>query len=60
VLLNLAHVYAKTGRTAQAEALYRQVLAGEDVLMLTGSRQPVGSHQLARKGLERARQMASR
>ena len=60
VLINLAHVYWKTGRTADAEALYRQVLSSDNVLMLTGSNQQLWSHQLARKGLDRARQMASR
>ena len=60
VLINLAHVYAKTGRFEQAEALYRQVMATDNVLMLTASRQQVGSHQLAQRGLDRARQMASR
>lgn len=60
VLINLAHVYWKTGRTAEAEALYRQVLTSDNVLMLTGGNQQLWSHQLAHKGLDRARQMASR
>ncbi len=60
VLINLAHVYWKTGRTAEAETLYRQVLANQNVLMLTGANQQLWSHQLAQKGLDRARQMASR
>ncbi|NNM77347.1 tetratricopeptide repeat protein [Sphingomonas sp. ID1715] len=60
VLINLAHVYAKTGRADQAAALYRQVMAGDNVLMLTGSNHQVWSHDLAQRGLERARQMASR
>lgn len=60
VLINLAHVYWKTGRTAQAEALYRQVLARDNVLMLTGSNRQLWSHELAQKGLDRAREMASR
>lgn len=60
VLINLAHVYWKTGRTEQAEALYRQVLASDNVLMLTGGNQQLWSHQLAQRGLDRARQMASR
>lgn len=60
VLINLAHIYWKTGRIEQAEALYRRVLASDNVLMLTGTRQNVGSHQLAQKGLDRARQVASR
>ena len=60
VLLNLAHVYWKTGRTEQAEALYKKVMAHQDVMMLTASRQTVSAHALAQKGLDRARQMASR
>lgn len=60
VLLNLAHVYWKTGRTEQAEALYKKVMAHENVMMLTAGRATVGSHELAQKGLDRARQMASR
>lgn len=60
VLLNLAHVYSKTGRVEQAAALYRQIMATDNVLMLTGSRQQIWSHQLAQRGLDRARQMASR
>lgn len=60
VLINLAHIYAKTGRMAQAETLYRQVLGGENVLMLTGSRRQLWSHDLAQNGLARARIVASR
>lgn len=60
ILINLAHIYSKTGRFEQAEAMYRQVLANENVLMLTGSNRQLWSHQLAEKGLDRARQMASR
>ena len=60
VLLNLAYVYAKTGRTAQATALYNQVMAGQNVMMLTGGRQQVSSHDLAQRGLSRTAAMASR
>lgn len=60
VLINLAHVYSKTGRAEQAEALYRQVLAGDNVLLATASRSGVWSHDLAQRGLERARMMAAR
>jgi thioredoxin-like negative regulator of GroEL len=60
VLLNLAYVYAQTGRLDQATALYRQVMAGENVMMLTGGRQQVWSHEIAQRGLDRARQMAAR
>lgn len=59
-LINLAHVYSKTGRVAEAEALYRQILTSQNVLMLTASNRQVGSHELAQRGLDRARQMASR
>lgn len=60
VLLNLAHVYAKTGRADQALELYREVLAGENVLMATATRAPAWSHDLARRGLDRTRSIASR
>lgn len=60
VLINLAHIYSKTGRAPQAEALYRQVLASANVMMLTGGNRPLSSHQLARQGLDRAKLMASR
>lgn len=60
VLLNLAYVYARTGRFDLANAAYRQVIAGENVLMLTGSRQQLWSHDVAQRGLDRTRQMASR
>lgn len=60
VLLNLAHVYMKTGRADQALALYRAVLAGENVLMATATRDPAWSHDLARRGLDRTRSIASR
>ena len=60
VLLNLAHVYAKTGRADQAQALYRQVLATENVPMALANRSPAWSHDLAKAGLDRARSIASR
>lgn len=60
VLLNLAYVYARTGRVDQANALYREVKADENVLMLTGARQQVWSHELADRGLARTAAMASR
>lgn len=60
VLINLAHVYSKTGRVDQAAALYRQVLAGENVMLATADREGVWSHDLAQRGLARARMMAAR
>jgi hypothetical protein len=53
LLLNLAAVYAKTGRQADARALYARVLGQRDVLMdLTGER-TAGSHAIAQTGLRR-------
>ena len=60
VLINLAHVYLKTGRVAQAEALYRQVLESENVQLATARRQPAWSHDLAQRALERTTAMAAR
>jgi Flp pilus assembly protein TadD len=53
VLLNLAVVYAKTGRVADARATYRQVLAQKDIAMdLSGDRVSM-SHAIATTGLQR-------
>ena len=60
VLLNLAFVYAKTQRTAEASALYRDVLAQPNVQMELGSGKPAWSHDLAKAGLGRSAVMASR
>lgn len=53
LLLNLATVYAKTGRQAQAKSLYRQVLAQSDVLMDLSADRTAGSHAVAMAGLRR-------
>jgi len=53
LLLNLAAVYAKTGRTAEARALYDRVLAQDEVLMDLASRRTVGSHAVAHTGLRK-------
>lgn len=60
VLLNLAFVYKKTNRAAEAEALYNAVLAQPDVLMALGSGKPAWSHALAMKGLGRSTEFAGR
>lgn len=61
VLLNLAFVYAETGRANEAAALYRKALKSSNVLMsVPGSDQPGWSHDIAQKGLSRAPIMASR
>jgi hypothetical protein len=53
LLLNLAAVYAKTGRTIEARTLYTKVLSKDDVLMDISADQTAGSHALAQRGLRR-------
>ena len=53
VLVNLAAVYTRTGRVAQAAALYRQVLARTDVLLDLSADRTVSSHAIATTGLAR-------
>lgn len=53
VLINLAYVYARTNRTADAAVLYERVLALPDVLLALGNGKPRWSHMLANKGLGR-------
>ena len=53
VLINLAAVYARTGRVQQASALYRQVLAREDVLLDLSADRTATSHVIAETGLRR-------
>ncbi|HEX8300563.1 tetratricopeptide repeat protein [Sphingomonas sp.] len=62
LLLNLAAVYAKTGRDAEARALYTKVLAQREVLMDQRADKVLGSHKIASIGLKRiaAVQMTSR
>ena len=60
-MLNLAFVYAATGRTSDASALYRRALTAPNVLMdVPGAGEPGWSHDIAAKGLRRAPVMASR
>lgn len=60
VLLNLAHVYRHSARDAQAEALYRRVLATPNVQMAKPDGNPAWSHRLAKMGLARSAQLALR
>ncbi|RYD49730.1 MAG: tetratricopeptide repeat protein [Sphingomonadales bacterium] len=52
LLLNLAAVYAKTGRDSEARAIYAQVLAQRDVMMDLPSGKIAGSHAIATTGLK--------
>ncbi len=54
LLLNLAVVYARTGRMTEARALYAQVLAQRDVLMDLNADKVAGSHAIASIGLRQA------
>lgn len=51
VLLNLAAVYSKTGRGAEAVAMYRMVQAEKNVLMEAANGAPIWSHEVATRGI---------
>jgi len=51
LMLNLAAVYRRTGREADARALYQRVLQRREVAMDMPSGAVVSSHELARRGL---------
>lgn len=53
VLLNLAAVFAQTGRGEMANALYARVLAHEDVVMDLSADRTASAHAIAQRGLRR-------
>ncbi len=53
LMLNLAAIYARTGRDAQARALYGDVLGADPVAMDLADGSVQSSHTLAQKGLAR-------
>lgn len=53
VLLNLAAVYARTNRNAQARALYDDVLAAQPVALELADGGTMSSHDVAQRGLSR-------
>ena len=53
LMLNLAAIYVRAGRGAEALALYRQVQAQPEVAMDMADGRIVGSHQVASRGMER-------
>ncbi len=60
LLLNLAAVYAQTGRTSQARALYIRVLQQRDVEMDLSADRVSTSHVVANKGLQYIRTLQLR
>lgn len=60
VLINLAQVYYKTGRSADASDLYRAILARPNVQMALPDGSPAWSHDLATRGLKRTAVIAQR
>ncbi len=50
-LLNLAHVYRKTGRELEAKQLYEAVLAERDMTVELASGEAASAHQLAQRAL---------
>ncbi|RYD46009.1 MAG: tetratricopeptide repeat protein [Sphingomonadales bacterium] len=62
LLLNLAAVYANTGRSAEARALYAQVLDQRAVLMDVRGERVASSHLVATSGMRRmqANQLSAR
>ncbi len=59
LLLNLAFVYARTGRQAEARRLYRQVAAQPDELLDLPARRTVRAHAVAAAGLQRLDQQVA-
>ncbi|UZK66732.1 tetratricopeptide repeat protein [Sphingomonas sp. M1-B02] len=53
LLLNLAAVYARTGRVAEARTLYTRVLSQNEVLMDLSAQRTASSHAVARRGMGR-------
>lgn len=53
LMLNLAAVYARTGRAAQAATLYQEALAADSILLDLPDGTTVASHAVAQRGLAR-------
>jgi predicted Zn-dependent protease len=60
LLINLAAIYRQTGRAGEAQALYRRVLERPAVEMELADGAAASSHDLARAGLARGTQVATR
>ena len=59
-LLNLAHVYHKTGRETEARRLYQAVLDQRDRTVELANGDPASCHELARKALGQPSGLAAR
>lgn len=59
-LLNLAHVYQKTGRDLEARRLYQAVLGQRDCTVELADGEPASCHGLAQKGLAQPTGFAAR
>lgn len=59
-LLNLAHVYRKTGREAEARRLYQAVLDQRDRTVELANGEPASCHTLARQALGQPSGLAAR
>jgi Flp pilus assembly protein TadD len=53
LMINLATVYARTGRTSEAAALYRAALTSDEVEMAMPDGAVASSHAVAQRGLEK-------
>ena len=53
LMINLAAVYARTGRAAEAASLYRAALSADDVEMAMPNGNVASSRRVAQRGLDR-------
>jgi Flp pilus assembly protein TadD len=60
ILLNLALAYRHAGRQAEAETLYRKVLAMQDYELDTIGGKPVWAHDVARRALGQKVELTAR
>lgn len=59
LLINLAYVYARTGRQAEARRLYQQVTAQPDEMLDMSGQRTVRAHRVAAAGLQRLDQQVA-
>ncbi len=53
LMLNLAVIYAQTGRINQARSLYNEVLDHADQSLVLAQNRTASAHDIARRGLQR-------